>query len=350
MRNVKFAFVFFVLAMGSPALGACLFFAWEWNTHEAFVDGNSQKDPMAEHLVSGEKSSVLRKDKTAQGFGDFEARCRAPGVLVCEGFDSPAKFVPAKWPASGLYPAGDHAIRGSLDTKYKASGSGSLRFEIPSHSGSNASGYWRQRIGLNFGEGTTLYVQFRQRFSKEMLTNKWGDTSWKQVIIHNESATCDTLGLTTANYYSDGFPIMYSECGARGLYTNDGNPPTMLQQGDYNCWYGQYNRKDCFYYLADEWVAFYYQISVGHWGKADSTVNAWVALDGQPYKQWIKMARFVLKNDHPGKDFDTVTLLAYMTNKSETIDHPTAYTWFDDLIVSTHPIAPPTLSADKSAH
>ncbi len=201
----------------------------------------------------------------------------------------------------------------------------------------------------SFGEGSTFYVQFRQRFSKEMLKNKWKDTSWKQVIFHNTAATCADVELTTGQYYHDGFPIMYTDCGGRLIATNSGVPPYKLEQGDYNCWYSQYNAKDCFFYPADEWVTFYYEISIGHWEKPDSSIQAWVALDGQPYKQWIKMPGFVLKNENPGQDYDSVTLLTYMTGKNMLDSQPLAYTWYEDLIVSTQPIASPTASPQASA-
>jgi hypothetical protein len=282
------------------------------------------------------------KSAVSTDLQDFATRCKAAGVLICEGFDVPEEFAAAKWPGPGVYPAYDKIARGTLDPKIKASGRGSLRFEIPTHSGANGAGYWRQPLEHNFGAGSTFYVQFRQRFSKEMLENKWGKTAWKQVIFHNAEETCGPVELTTVNYYSNGFPIMYSDCGQVSLYTNGGNPPTKLEQGDFNCWYGQYNKKDCFFYPAEQWVTFYYQVSIGHWGKPDSTINAWVALDGQTYKQWIQMSKFTLKNPHPGNDYDTVTLLPYMTGKDGSIDHPTAYTWYDELIVSQQPIAPPT--------
>ncbi len=275
---------------------------------------------------------------------DFETRCHAPGVLVCQGFDSADKVRPARYPASGLYPAGDGKFYGFMDTTVKASGAGSLRFEIPPHSGANASGYWRQTFGRDFGAGTTYYVQFRQRFSVEMLKNDWGDTTWKQVIFHNDGQTCTDLGITTVQYYHSGFPMMYTACGARMIATNNGNPPYLLQQGDYNCWYGRYNPKDCFMYPANEWVTFYFQVSVGHWDKADSTINAWVARDGQPYRQWIKIHDLMLQNAHPGSDYDSLTLLTYLTNKNSSVEHPAAYTWYDELIISSQPIAPPTAS------
>jgi len=274
-------------------------------------------------------------------FVDFVTRCHAHGVVACQGFDGPETFVPAKWPASGIYPAADGIIRGTYDTSIKASGNGSLRFEIPPFSPANAAGAWRQLFGRNFGEGTTFYVQFRQRFSREFLKNNWGDTSWKQVIFHNGPATCADVELTTGQFYHDGFPIMYTDCGARGLVTNNGVPPYQLEQGDYNCWYGNYNAKSCFMYPVDEWVTFYYRVSIGHWGKPDSEIDAFVALPATPYKQWVKMRNYVLKNDHPGSDYDTLDLLPYMTAKNDKVSLPTAYTWYDELIISTEPISAP---------
>jgi len=279
---------------------------------------------------------------------DFQARCNADGVLVCAGFDSPGDFSPAKWPAPGLYPAGDKVFRGKFDTAIKASGAGSLRFDIPGYTGSNAAGYWRQSMEHNFGQGSTFYVQFRQRFSKTMISNKWVDTTWKQAIFHNERETCADVEITTHQYYNDGFPTMYTNCGSRNLYSEQ-SPPMKLQQGDYNCWYGNYNATDCFFYPVDQWITFYYQVSIGHWGGPDSAINAWVALDGKLYEQWIKMPNYRLDNDHPGNDYDTVTLLTYMTGKSDKIDYPLASTWYDELIISTRPIAPPTASGAQSS-
>jgi hypothetical protein len=138
---------------------------------------------------------------------------------------------------------------------------------------------------------------------------------------------------------------MYTDCGGRGIVTNNGSPPYKLEQGDYNCWYGKTNTKDCFLYPANQWVTFYYEISIGPWGKPESSINAWAGLDGKPLRQWIKMQNFVLKSDHPGHDYDCLTLLTYMTNKDPGRNLPTAYAWYDELIVSTKPIGPPVPAA-----
>jgi len=309
------------------------------NHNLRWVVGSSSTRPSVE---AASRIKAAADNATSQEPQDFETRCKAIGVLVCIGFDSPSDFLPAHWPASGLYPAWDKLIHGSRDPTIKASGKSSLRLEILPNSAANAAGFWRQSFEHSFGPGSIFYVQFRQRFSKEMLTNNWGDTAWKQVIFHNEGSTCAQVELTTVEYHSSGIPIMYTDCGDRALYDeNHGQPPLLLQQGDYNCVFEHINRKDCFHYPTEQWVTFYYQVAIGHWGKPDSTINAWVAPDGQPYKQWVKMPHFVLKNDHPGNDYDTLTLLAYMTNKDMKINHPPAYTWFDELIVSKQPIAIP---------
>jgi len=332
MKTLRIAVVVGVIVCG---------FAFEriWIAHPSMLSPVSS--PI--FIRTGPQTAAPAKEDSAeQQPQDFNARCHAAGVLVCQGFDSPLISIAAKWPSPGLYPGADNLIHGSFDRTQRASGEGSLRFEILTHTGANAAGSWRQPFGRNFGEGATFYVQFRERFSPEMLHNDWSDTSWKQVIFHNEGATCADVELTTGQFYHEGFPIMYTECGSRGIVTNDGTPPYKLEQGDYNCWYGNFNPKDCFRYPANQWLTFYYQISIGHWGKPDSSINAWVGLDGKLPRQWIKMPNFVLKNDHPGHDYDCLTLLTYMTNKKAGQDLPTAYAWYDELIVSTKPIAPPT--------
>jgi len=275
---------------------------------------------------------------------DFQARCVVPGVILCKGFDSVSDFNLAAWPNSGLYPG--NSTNGTMDTINKASGLGSLKFTIPGRSDANAAGFWRQYMNRDFKAGETFYVQFRQLLSPEMLTVDWSGlmgTSWKQAIFHGPLGTCADVELTTGHRNStEQIPTMYTECGSRGLYTNNGVPPSLLEQGNYNCAYGNVNQADCFFYPALKWMTFYYQVSLGNWGQPNSTIQAWVALDGQPYKQWINLPNFVLNNDSPGvNDYSLVTLLPYMTGKDSSINHPTAYTWYDELIISTKPIAAP---------
>src|SRR5260370_29869007 len=55
---------------------------------------------------------------------DFNTRCHAAGVVVCQGFDSPLIDIAARWPAPGLYPGGDNPIHGEFDPSQKASAKG----------------------------------------------------------------------------------------------------------------------------------------------------------------------------------------------------------------------------------
>src|SRR5713101_1958045 len=59
------------------------------------------------------------------------------------------------------------------------------------------------------------------------------------------------------------------------------------------------------------------------------------------YKEWINAPNFILYNGTPRNGYDHLTLIAYMTGKHPTINHPAAYTWYDELILSTQPIAAP---------
>jgi hypothetical protein len=297
---------------------------------------------------------------------DYETRCAQPGVIVCQGFDDASVFAPAAYPASGLYP-GDTTVNGTaylgtFDTAQAASGAGSLMFTIPSMTGSNPSGYWHQLFAPSlsdgpssakvFGQNSTFYVQFRQRFSPEFLSNQWpqlggGTTNWKQEIISSDQSTCGNIELTTVNAYNRGFPEMYSQCGQDGFATTLNDGDYLLEQGGsgsggYNCHYQDPTPDTCFMYPSNTWVAFYYEVQIGTWGQPDSTIQAWVAAGGQSYQQWINMPNHALYEDQGLPDYDTVTLLPYMTSRDPNQSAgPTAYTWYDELIVSTSPIAAP---------
>lgn len=297
--------------------------------------------------ASAQSSAVTATTFTAStSSGDFQTRCTATGVLVCMGWDSASDVVPAVWPNSGIYPGDGGIFHGGFDTNIKASGAGSLRLDVLSNGSSNAAGDWRQKFGQEFGENSTFYIQFRQRFSLEMINIDWYGlmgTSWKQNIIYNMGApSCVDFSLVTAQHYNSGLPIMYTECGNRGLWTNSGIPPYLLQQGDFNCPYGgESSTTNCFHYVANEWLTFYYRVSIGTWNTANSTIEAWVGRDGQPLKKFVSMPNFRIANSGTAIPYNAISLNAYMTAKDTSVAHPTASTWFDELIVSTQPIAAP---------
>ncbi|HTF25958.1 MAG TPA: Ig-like domain-containing protein [Candidatus Limnocylindria bacterium] len=309
--------------------------------------------------------SVTVSNATSTALQDFQTRCAQTGVIVCQGFDDPAVFTSAKWPASGLYPDANGTIQGTMDTTIAASGAGSLKFTVPSLASANSSGYWRQLFTQNLSDGptsakvyganSTFYLQFRQRFSIEYLTNKWvtgsgSMTFWKQDILSNDNSTCGNVELTTVNWNQRRYPTMYSQCGADGFVVDLHNGDYLEEQGDtsatgYNCHYQTANNSatSCFTYPADIWVTFYYKVSIGTWGQPNSTIQAWVSVGAGPYTEFVNMPNHTLYEDTlAGADYDMVTLLTYMTGRSSTVSAgPTAYTWYDELIVSGQPIAPP---------
>lgn len=291
---------------------------------------------------------------------DFEARCAAPGVLKCIGFDNETADIVR---GTNLHPDGAGTYRAGLDTGTKVSGNGSLRFDLPPppHSGANIAGSWspisNDALGQRFGQNSTFYVQFRQRVTESMLNNTW-DSSWKTVIFHQDQQTCGGVELATANYYSSNLIVMYTGCGTPHMYTTlDGsaqteNTPLLLQQGDFPCEYGKTSNDTCFYFPPNEWVTFYYKISIGTWGQRNSMIEAWIVREGSStYEQFIRVPKMPLTcnagscSTPPGSSegYNNITFTPYMTGLGKDSGRPgvTASTWIDELIVSTQPIAPP---------
>jgi len=290
---------------------------------------------------------------------DFQARCSASGVIVCQGFDNVANFATPTFPNSGLY--GGRTITGSQDTAIKASGNSSLRFTIPGGSTDSAD-FWYQDMGGGFAQGATFYVQFRQRFDTNMvnLGSAFGGGGWKQVLFHNHTAgSCANMEITTNNQSYRGFPGMYTECGAGDLTYFDG-VDTVLEysnvyppgsNGIVRCYYNSGNPlalavNKCMAYQANQWITYYYQITIGTWGAANSSIKAWMGYENQPLTQFMNRINFTLRKDscadQPACDlgFNRVMLTPYDTGKDGR-QHPTANTWYDELIVSTQPIQAP---------
>jgi hypothetical protein len=268
---------------------------------------------------------------------DFQARCSAPGVIKCVGFDSPAEISPGV----NLFRSWDKQYRGMADTSIKSSGASSLRFEVPPFSAANTSGYSLWDMGQQFGPGSTFYVQFRQRVSQAMLDTDFQSDGWKQIIIHREGASCGNVELTTQNQYNRGFPIMYTDCGSRSMKETLGGGDYRLQQGDYECFY-KTQPAGCATYRANQWMTFSYRVTIGEWGTATSSIYAWIAYEGEPLKQWIKRDNFLLKyGESPADTFSKIQLTPYQSKKDPAQDHPVGYVWYDELIVSTQPIAGP---------
>lgn len=290
---------------------------------------------------------------------DFAARCAASGVVLCKGLDSASDI------AANIQSAGDGTVQGSLDTANKTSGAGSLKFTLRAGvSDSNIGGAYSTPMGHTFNVGETIYVQWRQKVTPEFLsnnTNYW-QSSVKQINIHGPSSTCQGAEYTTILYGDGNKPEMYTNCGdgfdtnaltnvlCNGSCTGD----ILLEQGSslisspngdgYNCHYnnqvaGTGDGSGCFFMPANTWVTFYEKIQIGAFGGTTSAVDAWVSVNGGPYKQFQRAAGIKF-NTNGDNNFQMIRLETYMTELRKAAP-VTTYIWYDELIVSTQPIALP---------
>jgi hypothetical protein len=292
---------------------------------------------------------------------DYATRCAAAGVIKCVGFDNTTTDIVR---GVNLWPDGNGTYNGGLDSSMKTSGGGSLRFDLPPppHAAPNISGRWSNDVtplfGQVFSEGSTFYVQFRQRLSPEMVVDSWNNSTWKNVIFHYNTRSCGQIELTTSNYWGAPLAQMDTDCGGRGMWTNTAGtawtstPPMLMQQGDWasTCSYGSNYSTSCYTYTANEWLTLYYRITIGTWDQPNSTVEAFVAREGSTvYKQFIKMNNFILHCNgtcttlpDKAEGYNNLTFTPYMTAVTAN-DGPstTAHMWIDELIISTRPIAVP---------
>lgn len=309
----------------------------------------------------------------------FAQRCSQAGVIKCVGFDSASDFDIGTGGIRGAYeknagilPPYNTAIydRATRDTAVKASGDSSLKFTIPSNSGSDSSGSYFTNfspdLSIQFGENSEFYVQWRQRFSPEFLRNMSGG-GWKQIIIGTGDqpgkwySSCSTLEIVAVNSYYRGFPHMYNSCdgsASHGPYDPFeepfGSSDFKLQNGRSfpYCLYSQRNSSyfppsgNCFGYVANEWMTFQVRIKVGPrvGGEfVDSYVTLWVAREGKPSELVINWGPYNLSAGSASENqrYGKVWLLPYNTGKDASASHATAYTWYDELIISRSQIADP---------
>src|SRR3989344_8838266 len=193
---------------------------------------------------------------------DFTSRCTSSGVLNCIGFDSQQEI------SAYVYGNESGNVLGVFDSTNKASGAGSLKFTIPTLTGSNSSGGYAfifDEAGSGFMEGSTFYVQFRQRFSPEMLSSAMGGSGWKQAELTSYFGTYgDPMGVGLFNQAFSNKPALYVNGSVYPQTPGDG---IMVS------------------YVANQWMTFAFEIHVGTWGNFNSSIKVWAAVENQPLKQ-----------------------------------------------------------------
>jgi hypothetical protein len=361
--------------------GVIVFLKYSTDTSNVLVyrhaaGGGTPIPPMAIPLPAADPAS------------DFQARCAAPGVIRCESLDELPPLLPT---TSSIDPKPKGLLAGTsttatIDSGVRASGGGSLKFTVPGNSGSNASGAaffnFSDDFSLQIGGNEEFYVQWRQRFSAEFLAETMGGGGWKQLILGTGSQpgrtaySCTSLEVVTVNGGYRGFAQMYNSCtgsASHGAYSGFEEPfQSVFNYYDFKlqnarpepyCLYsgGQVSPRryfppggNCFGYFPNEWMTFQFRIKTGpRIGNefVGSYVELWIAREGQPSEQVINWGPYNLSAGDPASNerFGQLWLTPYDTGKSSTFFHPTAYTWYDELIISRNRIKDPGVTSPPPA-
>jgi hypothetical protein len=118
------------------------------------------------------------------------------------------------------------------------------------------------------------------------------------------------------------------------------------------------NNGNCFAYVANEWMTFTVKITIGQRGSGttvglapndefvNSYIELWVGRDGQQSEQVLNFGPYPLSagTSVGNQKFGKVYLTPYHTEKDPTQVHSPAYTWYDDLIISSVWPGDPALS------
>ncbi len=312
------------------------------------------------------------------GSASFQTRCSQGGVIKCVGFDSQSDITGTYGDIHGTLPGNSTPV---LDSTVKASGNSSIKFTIPSNSGANSSGSYftnfSDTLTTQFGGNSEFYIQWRQRFSPEFLSTTYqGGGGWKHSIIGtgdkpgctaSQSASglcyssCTALETVTQNTFHRGFAQMYNSCTGSASH----GPYNAFEQGfggsDFKlqnarpspyCLYSQKPNNflppsgNCLGYFPNEWMTFQVHIKTGPRVNNEFTnsfVQLWIARENQPSELVINWGPYNLSagSASENQQYGKVWLLPYNTGKSSAQSHPTAYTWYDELIISTSKIADP---------
>lgn len=95
-------------------------------------------------------------------------------------------------------------------------------------------------------------------------------------------------------------------------------------------------------------MTFYVKATLGTWGVANSHVEMWVGYEDVTVNGAVVMKKFIdypnqnFQADTPSQAFSQLLLLTYDSDRGQqdgVVDN--AHVWFDELIVSTQPIAAP---------
>ena len=372
LRDSRLVFALLLLLVGISVL-----------IFTANYDGISVGSYFSNAISNTHKNAIANADvdqRPAQISPDspLGRKCLRPGVINCFGFDDAAALY-YNWPTGT---ACDEALRGKtnykfgngrqgqgntvavvqngecifpeIDTAMAHSGTGSLRITIPSHSYADSGGHFtevfrRNRdgdpdgtyIGPGSVYGNVLYFQFYERFDENFLSSVFqcaggGCGGWKQVIWYGNppnGRSASSLEVAMNNGWQRGVPQMYGQAGRDYYGIQDVRGCTYKSDAKTG---SDYPEPLCIRYKANRWMEFTGGIEIsGESNQPASRVQLWI--DGEPAIDYNHAK--IDWSGSSGKGFGQFLLSPYHTNKDASQAHPVGHVWYDDLIISTQPIA-----------
>lgn len=256
---------------------------------------------------------------------DFKARCDASGVLKCMGFDTDAGLEGKQGGAK-------------VDKETKASGAGSMFVNI-GPSASSSPGNVVVKLGADFKEGSSMFLQWRQRFSASMVETDLGGEGFKQIVIY-DAQPGGNVEVAMLNLHYQGYPAFYTAMGASYFEKKlTGGDVTRQWHGD-TVICTEKQKANCMKYLPDQWMTFYYEQKIGTWGQPNSTVKVWMGGENKPLTQFIDIKDYTFKSENANSAYRTIWIGPYSLGRTGS-GFAQAETWLDEFIISKEPIKAP---------
>lgn len=262
-------------------------------------------------------SSGFQFDVNYSADGDFAARSSAGGVVMSNNFATLVISGDTKVDGYSRSGGGTTPNHMAGDTAIRCSGTQSLRLNMADPQADSAGQYLLFYGSSTFGEGSTFYVQYRWRCSAEFLLNNNGGGK-KISVLHYLDSSCADVECTVINQFNSNTFKLYTHCGAD--HPNAVAAPAIS---------------------ANTWYTIDQRLTIGNWGSANSYIQAWITPVGSSTRtQFIEAPNFTIFNAPPVfPGFNRITLTPYDTGATTA---PGGFVWYDEVIVSTSPIALPS--------
>ncbi len=326
------------------------------------------------------------KSFAADPDSDWLARSTAPGVLMSTRFDTEAEVTDhlPDWQGNQF----SDSFHVSWNTAEKASGNGSLRFDVLKTDTSQSGQWWRYLADdhREFRTGDTIYIQYRAFFPAYYATHQFATSSqsgWKVSIISNHRGSNRLYEIVHQNTNHRGHVQMYNRTSSGSFPPMDTgistpcNPFDFVHQNAIDRTPGitpntclQARRKygglysyngpphpdpdtGAFVYYPDEWLTFLQKVTYGSFGAstADTHVELWAAREADTsYTKLIdKTVDLGAVQVVSGIQYypDALWLLPYDTNRLADPTRQDTYTLRDEVIVSTNFIPAPDSSGAR---